>query len=283
MDRGAWWATVHRVAKSQIPLSIHEHTHTHTHTHRGGTKGGPSAYICTFTLYLGPEGEQGHSYQLSTCLAPGNLCILLCVSTTLCMKRNRLDLKSLCYKTRKWLSLDWTELYLGNSKALACSIFPPRLNSRSCCTPASLYAHPDPAGPSASYHDRGERYEVGIKPSLHPGNTLNACFSLPSAWSRSSFQAYSSPVNLVQNRCMWGRKWRSFQLRVSYFSSQRAQSLWFAFVLFMSTIRVSSPSRWGKKAGPGICIQWLLSATSGPLCHLFRPRSSYSHILQELP
>ena len=32
MDRGAWWATVHRVAKSQTPLSIHEHTHTHTHT-----------------------------------------------------------------------------------------------------------------------------------------------------------------------------------------------------------------------------------------------------------
>ena len=147
----------------------------------------------------------------------------------------------------------------------------------------SLYAHPDSAGPSGSNYDRGERYKVGIKPSLPPGNTLNACFPLPSAWSRSSFQAYGSPVNLVQNRCMWGRKQRSFWFRVSYFSSQRAQSLWFPFVLFLSTIRVSCPSRWGKEAGPGICIQWLLSATSGPLRHLFRPRSSYSHILQELP
>ena len=32
MDRGAWWATVHGVAKSQTQLSD-SHTHTHTHTH----------------------------------------------------------------------------------------------------------------------------------------------------------------------------------------------------------------------------------------------------------
>ena len=36
MDRGAWWATIHRVAKSLTQLSTHTHTHacTHTHTHR---------------------------------------------------------------------------------------------------------------------------------------------------------------------------------------------------------------------------------------------------------
>ena len=37
MDRGAWWATVHRVAKSQTQLkrlSMHVSAHTHTHTHR---------------------------------------------------------------------------------------------------------------------------------------------------------------------------------------------------------------------------------------------------------
>ena len=45
MDRGAWWATVHEIAKSQAWLSNththththmieqHKHTHTHTHTH----------------------------------------------------------------------------------------------------------------------------------------------------------------------------------------------------------------------------------------------------------
>ena len=33
MDRGAWWATVHGVAKSQTWLSDQAHTHTHTHTH----------------------------------------------------------------------------------------------------------------------------------------------------------------------------------------------------------------------------------------------------------
>ena len=32
-DRGAWWATVHGVTKSQMQLSVHACTHTHTHTH----------------------------------------------------------------------------------------------------------------------------------------------------------------------------------------------------------------------------------------------------------
>ena len=31
-DRGAWLATVHRVAKSQTRLSNRVHVHTHTHT-----------------------------------------------------------------------------------------------------------------------------------------------------------------------------------------------------------------------------------------------------------
>ena len=30
MDRGAWRATVHRVVKSQVQLSVHTQTHTHT-------------------------------------------------------------------------------------------------------------------------------------------------------------------------------------------------------------------------------------------------------------
>ena len=36
MDRGAWWATVHKVTKSQTQLkrlNTHTHTHTHAHTH----------------------------------------------------------------------------------------------------------------------------------------------------------------------------------------------------------------------------------------------------------
>ena len=32
MNRGAWWATVHGVAKSWTQLSDRAHTHTHTHT-----------------------------------------------------------------------------------------------------------------------------------------------------------------------------------------------------------------------------------------------------------
>ena len=30
MDRGAWWATVHGITKSQTQLSVHTHTHTQT-------------------------------------------------------------------------------------------------------------------------------------------------------------------------------------------------------------------------------------------------------------
>ena len=33
MDRGAWQATVHGIAKSQMSMHAHTHTHTHTHTH----------------------------------------------------------------------------------------------------------------------------------------------------------------------------------------------------------------------------------------------------------
>ena len=36
MDREAWQATVHGVAKSQTQLSTPAHTHTHTHTHTHG-------------------------------------------------------------------------------------------------------------------------------------------------------------------------------------------------------------------------------------------------------
>ena len=33
VDKGAWWATVYGVAKSQTQLSTHTCVHTHTHTH----------------------------------------------------------------------------------------------------------------------------------------------------------------------------------------------------------------------------------------------------------
>ena len=32
MDRGAWWATVHRVIESDMTEILSVHTHTHTHT-----------------------------------------------------------------------------------------------------------------------------------------------------------------------------------------------------------------------------------------------------------
>ena len=32
MDRRAWWAKIHGVAKSRTQLSMYTHTHSHTHT-----------------------------------------------------------------------------------------------------------------------------------------------------------------------------------------------------------------------------------------------------------
>ena len=36
MDRGAWWATVHGVAR-ESDTTEHTHTHTHTHMYKEGT------------------------------------------------------------------------------------------------------------------------------------------------------------------------------------------------------------------------------------------------------
>ena len=72
MDRGAWWAMVQKVAKSQTQLKqlkTHAHTHIHTHTHVSYTHmycthimdstdslpfeppGKPATYICTICIY----------------------------------------------------------------------------------------------------------------------------------------------------------------------------------------------------------------------------------------
>ena len=58
MDRGAWRATVHGVAKNQARLSAHMHvcacTHTHTHTH----KHAPVPYYLIHLCYEGWLGMQ---------------------------------------------------------------------------------------------------------------------------------------------------------------------------------------------------------------------------------
>ena len=69
MDRGAWWTTVHGVAKSQARLKrlstayIHSqtyictHTHTHTHTHTGECCSAMNNEILLFvTTWMGLEG-----------------------------------------------------------------------------------------------------------------------------------------------------------------------------------------------------------------------------------
>ena len=57
MDRGAWQATVHGVAKSWTRLRdfTHTQTHTHTHTHtqaQQSTESIINVKQCTFTFYI---------------------------------------------------------------------------------------------------------------------------------------------------------------------------------------------------------------------------------------
>ena len=49
LDRGSWWATVHRI-RSQTPLKrLHTHTHTHTHTQ--------SNFMFTFSILDFPVAQ----------------------------------------------------------------------------------------------------------------------------------------------------------------------------------------------------------------------------------
>ena len=52
MDRGAWRATVHRVAKSWTQLSDFTLSHTHTHTHTCTPQQNHSQFSCAFCFAL---------------------------------------------------------------------------------------------------------------------------------------------------------------------------------------------------------------------------------------
>jgi len=52
MDRGVWWATVHRVAQRRTrlkQLSTHTHTHTHTLQDEGGVCRKPCLSVISTT------------------------------------------------------------------------------------------------------------------------------------------------------------------------------------------------------------------------------------------
>ena len=60
MDRGAWWATVHRVTKNWTGLKLlsarmRVHTHTHTHTH---TVYSACIHVHTHTQYKQKQSNQ---------------------------------------------------------------------------------------------------------------------------------------------------------------------------------------------------------------------------------
>ena len=71
MDRGAWWATIHRVAKSQTLLKqlsmracTHMHTHTHTHICSAGKEPAWNVGDLGSIFGLGRSPGIGKSYPL---------------------------------------------------------------------------------------------------------------------------------------------------------------------------------------------------------------------------
>ena len=56
MDRGAWQATVHGVAKSQ--MSMHAHTHSHRHTHNSLQKSEGQLHNALLEAPEKPEAAQ---------------------------------------------------------------------------------------------------------------------------------------------------------------------------------------------------------------------------------
>lgn len=150
----------------------------------------------------------------------------------------------------------WPNSCLTNAEALQHSPFSPRLNSIACSVPASLYAHAGPAGPSGSYHDRGEWQEGGIKPSP-PGHILKACFLLLPGLVQVSFPgvSFSSPSSKT-GEC--GEERRQEFPAPSFIHQPTGSSvpmicLW--GLHFVLVRKVSSPSRWSKKE---VNIGWFL-------------------------
>ena len=79
MNRGAWWATVHRVAKNQTWLSARAYTHTHTHTHTHTLTHGPGA-VCVFSHSL--------VFQMEWILWPSCFSLISYTDLHLCLTEN---------------------------------------------------------------------------------------------------------------------------------------------------------------------------------------------------
>ena len=71
-DRGAWQATVHGIAKSQMSMhALHTHTHTHTHTHSSLQKSEGQLHNASLEAPEKPEATQTATALLS--LSSGRL------------------------------------------------------------------------------------------------------------------------------------------------------------------------------------------------------------------
>ena len=81
MDRGAWRATVHKVANSRTQLSVcacagartHTHTHTHRHTHTQCMYAEPNSFTCHSKMAAYQSDNQFNYVAYHLCWVTGQM------------------------------------------------------------------------------------------------------------------------------------------------------------------------------------------------------------------
>ena len=95
LDRGAWWATVHGVAKSWTWLSIHTHTHTHTHRYKDDDA---HSFLKKFNTF---QREVQRECYWKCSFLPGNQLGYILVIHKIPQKSG-MDKSVLCYRRFRW-------------------------------------------------------------------------------------------------------------------------------------------------------------------------------------
>ena len=89
MDRVAWWAIVHRVAKSRTRLRDYTHTHTHTHTHN---------------IYIECPSDRHSPNMLSWVINPRNSTCILQMGKVRSRELEWLDTPP---RGKRWTQVNW--------------------------------------------------------------------------------------------------------------------------------------------------------------------------------
>ena len=197
MDRGSWWATVHRIAKSQTQLIYWVHTHEFKTGHRGGTW--RQVVMCkTFLVELASKAgpREPHFLVFMPVCGPPPPCI-----------------------GPTWVMERFSDFWGSNTKVRGASAL---------FSPGSLLL----AGTSCCVMRTQDTWELGkeLRPSARsPSRWGRHCGNGPSSPVRLSADCRPSW------RLPWERPWTSIMLPSSCSPIPDSQKLWDNEVIFVSS------------------------------------------------